>query len=153
MNALVQLTQAAQIELCADDFFDDIKAGFVHVIIEETYLKVAVMECAKRAFAFVDDCEANVYAAMFAVSSMATSEEEDDRLVMLTDEQVQEIEYLIFEQVSDEENQQEADQLGLLSDRRNRNYDTAYGMWLSDNNDPRVSRAYGGFSLHKDIWI
>lgn len=153
MNALVQLTQAAQIELCADDFFDDIKAGFVHVIIEETYLKVAVMECAKRAFAFVDDCEASVYAAMFAVSSMATSEEEDDRLVMLTDEQVQEIEYLIFEQVSDEENQQEADQLGLLSDRRNRNYDTAYGMWLSDNNDPRVSRAYGGFSLHKDIWI
>lgn len=153
MNALVQLTKAAQIELCADDFFDDIKAGFVHVIIEETYLKVAVMECAKRAFAFVDDCEASVYAAMFAVSSMATSEEEDGRLVMLTDEQVQEIEYLIFEQVSDEENQQEADQLGLLSDRRNRNYDTAYGMWLSDNNDPRVSRAYGGFNLHKDIWI
>ena len=153
MNALVKLTQAAQIELCTDDFFDDIKAGFVHVLIEETYLKVAVMECAKRAFAFVDDCEASVYAAMFAVSSMATSEEEDDRLVMLTDEQVQEIEYLIFEQVSDEENQQEADQLGLLSDRRNRNYDTAYGMWLSDNNDPRVSRAYGGFSLHKDIWI
>ncbi len=151
MNALVQRMLAAQIELCTDGFFDDLKAGFVHVVIEETNLKVAVMECAKRAFAFVDDCDASVYAAMFAASSMATAE--DDRLVILTEEQIQEIEYLIFEQVSDEENQQEADQLGLLSDRRNRNYDTAYGLWLSDNNDPRVSRAYGGYSLHKDIWI
>ena len=153
MNAIVTLTQAAQIELCTDDLFENLEQGFVYAVIDDTNLKVAVMECAKRAFAFVDDCDASVYAAMFAASSMATAEDEGDRLVILSDEQVQEIECLIFEQVSDQENQQEADQLGLLSDRRNRNYDTAYGLWLSDNNDPRVSRAYGGYSLHKDIWI